>query len=577
MASKIIKNLLKLYSLTPGETISQRLASHSVNPSLIATMLNSYMDALYSDPQQDRRVRYKDYDSMDSYSDIHRALDIYSAEVTQIDVDKKRAVWVVSPHKDITTILHKLFDRLDMENNIRSMARHLSKYGDMFTYVISKGEEGVDKIRIFHPSVVQKIVDPDDYATTIGYQCDRLEVVPMSGVVQNTTRESKMRPVFEPWEFVHFKLGSSNFESQYGHSMIEAARHTWKTLELLETAITIHRLHRSGTRWVYYVDVGTAAPDEAKDIVNAWRRGFKQKTYLKIADQRGDSNMEGTGPFSEFLSKYNPLSLLDDIFWPVRTGDTKSRVENLMSDTNISALADVDIFKSKLRTALGIAKAYFDGDISGWNANKALGQQDIQFAKMLEPLQRSMLSGLEKLCKIHLSLIGVDPFVEFDVRLANPSNLLVLQRFENMAAQQQIASTLMGMTGMFGLDPDLWAHYVLENVMEFDKEFIKTYKTRPAAPPMVDPLMTDIIGDGSNILSRDTAHVHDRDLHREDTRSLVSLLKSQGFNKKQVSQKLKKHISTVRKYWRENEEIEGLDYIKEDLDDFDGFLTEERG
>mgnify|MGYP000900426731 CR=1 FL=1 len=484
--TSILSGLLDLVNLSQEEVLTQRLVTGGESlTSLASSMYKSWFSMLSATPFQDRRVKYRDADSMDTYADICTALDLYATEATQPSQETGMIVDVSSPDAKVEEELQELFSRIRIESLAWGLTRAIAKYGDYFAYLIFDKDGGISDWQFCHPIKVNRVHDPLEAHKLIGYQYSSettgydtnypVSEMPLTGAFE--------RDNFDPWEWVHFSIQGSNLNSPYGQSLIEGARHTWKQLEMMETALAIYRLHRAGTQRVYYVDVGTAAADEAKQIVESWRRALKSRNYLQVESREGDmgEDQHQTSAFAEYLSKYNPLSLIDDIFWPVREGTTLNRVENLNSDVDVRAVADVDHFKQKLRVALGVPKAYLDGEIQGWNASKALAQQDMQFAKRVERVQTAVRDGLDRLCRIHLASSGMGEKaaeVEFEIVLQPASNLLEIQRLEVLTQRQNIANVMMNLTKTFGFDENLWSDYVLLHVMGFSKSFIRKYKKR---------------------------------------------------------------------------------------------------
>lgn len=480
--------LLSLFGIEPGGGHTQRLATSG---GFLGNVVSGYLGSLYNNTQL-RDTRYRDYDSMDCYSDIHIALDVFAEEAAQEDEETQKRVSITvnnqGEYKDVQEILDDLLERIAIDDRMWGWARHLAKYGDMFVYPIIEADEGIVDVQHFHPINIAYVPAPEDPSTVTGFKYNNM--LPTF----DTSNQANPMPIppkgaggrvdFDIWEFIHFKILGSDMTNQYGHSMIEAARQCWKQLEMLETSMAIYRLYRAGARTIYYIDVGTATGDEALEIINAYKRSLKSSTYMKI-DQNGQ---ESNGGFAEFLSKFNPLTAIEDIYWPVTGDKSLSKVDQLVSDVSVTGISDVEHFRNKLRAALGIPKAYFDQDISGWNANRALAQQDIRFAKKIERLQQGLVSGIDMLCRVHLVLKGYRAEdIDFTVNLTPASNLLELQRLEVMTQRQQIATNAMGMAGTFGFDGAKYAEFVLKTIMGYDTAFIRKFRDKDT-DPTVTPL-----------------------------------------------------------------------------------------
>lgn len=480
----VLDKLLSIWGVNPERTASRVHArpTHSGT-----SQLQSFWGYLQTYPDQDRVLRYRDYDAMNAYADISKALEIYASESTQRSPETDRVVSVGSKYKDVEETLYDFLDNvMNIEVMIFGLARNLAQYGDYFAYLNIEGNKGITDVQWFHPVTVSVELDPETLDFS-GWRCnvaargyfssEFAQMIPPKG--------SLGREIFDPYEFIHFKTPGADLNSPYGRSMLEAGRFAWKSLEMLETALAIYRLHRAGTQRIYYIDVGTQTPGEARETVESWKRSLKTKHYLQVDQQNnilGEKAHNTT--FSEMLSKYNPMDLLDDIFWPVKQ-DSKSSVQNVSNDVDVRAVADVDHFKAKLRAALGIPKAYLDGEINGWNASQALAQQDIQFAKSIDRLQRSVLHGLEQLCRVHLYLLGYDEDVPFEITIPLGSDLLQLQRLQVLDQKYKIANGMIGMSTAFGLAPKKWSRWLLRNVMGFSQSFVQRYQTEEPQPTLM--------------------------------------------------------------------------------------------
>lgn len=597
--SKLLTLLQKFFNLNPGESLPQASAFYSMTPDAYSQSVSPYIDYF----QEDRKARYYDYDSMDSFADISVALDVYAEEATQRSFEEKeKTVWVTSDDEEIVAVCNRLFEDLDMENLMFGIARHLAKYGDLFVFPIidlededrrvieldsdtpsedmedeeggskenpfqkggddetgdgeddEESEEAEDdvsrdddsekedddeedseesdsddeddedddkkesinedflykevkknqkfrmvKLIFVHPTNMEVVSDPNT-GKVIGYNCDSLEV---ETTITNRYQEKppprsmtdKEDIGFTLWDFVHFKVVGQSINSDYGSSMIEAARRDWQTLSMLETAMALFRINRAGAKVVYYIDVGSATPSEALSIVNNWVKLSRGQRYLEIEDP-ANASRRSVGSLTEYMQKWEPFGMNRDIYWPV-SENSESKIETFNFSPDVNAIEDVEYFKGKVRGALGIPKPYFDQDISGWNANKSLAQQDIRFSKKVERLQRAIIEGVQTLCAINLFYNGFEEF-SFSVKMEPPSALELLQRIEILQSKVGISSELMGVASTFGFNPETWGDYVLKNVLELSSDEIRKFKKGAPAPlpPIMDP--TDVAAvDGS--------------------------------------------------------------------------------
>lgn len=479
--SSVLSRIQLFFGLRSGQALPQIAAYRDTSPQSVRNYMNGNMSTQF---EEDRIMRYYDYDSMDAASgDITSALDIYAEEATQRSLERDMTVWVTSEDEKVVKSCEELFNRIGMENLIFGMARHLSKYGDLFTFPIVEASGGITKLLFVHPSSIEVVSNRED-GKLMGYNCDSLNITSgnigvgdsISGIGTKeppTVISDKSKEGFSPWDFIHFSIKGSDLTSDYGFSMIEGARKSWQTLSMLETAIALYRLLRSGSRFVYYIDVGDASPEEAVELVNKYVSMIRTESHLNITDP-ANRNATDPGDINQYLSRHKPYSMMDDLFYPT-TKDSSSKVEHLGGDADVTAIEDVEYFKNKMRVSLGIPKAYFDQDISGWNANKALAQQDIRFSKKIERLQRALVDGITVVCAANLLYEGKKEF-KFSVMMEQPSSLALIQKLETWQNKLSIASELMDIGPKFGFNSETWGEYILSTILDMSEDMIEGLK-----------------------------------------------------------------------------------------------------
>ena len=153
-----------------------------------------------------------------------------------------------------------------------------------------------------------------------------------------------------------------------------------------------YRIVRSPERRVFYIDVGNIAPQDVEQFMQRVTTQMKRNQLIDSSTGRVDL-------------RYNPLSIDEDYFIPVRGGNS-SRVESLPGGAYSGDIDDVKYLRDKLFSALKIPMSYLSrGD--GQTEDKAtLAQKDIRFARTIQRLQRSVISELEKIGLV-LSLIHI--------------------------------------------------------------------------------------------------------------------------------------------------------------------------
>lgn len=228
-------------------------------------------------------------------------------------------------------ILHNLFyDIINIEFNLWSWMRNLTKYGDFFLSL-----DIVDKYGIVNVKPLSS------------YGVFRLENHEPSNpkLVQFEIEEGGNKEVKENYEVAHFRLVSDSNFLPYGKSMLEGARRVFKQLTLMEDAMLIHRIMRAPEKRIFKVDIGNIPPNEVENFMNKVINKMKK---IPVIDQTtGDYNL-----------RYNIESTTEDYYLPVRGSDSGTSIETLQGLTNDGAIDDIEYLKNKMMAALKIPKAF---------------------------------------------------------------------------------------------------------------------------------------------------------------------------------------------------------------------------
>jgi hypothetical protein len=139
--------------------------------------------------------------------------------------------------------------------------------------------------------------------------------------------------------------------------------------------------------------------------------------------------------------RYNPLSLEEDYFIPMR-GGVGSDIKTLAGAASLNDIDDVKYLRDKLFSAIKIPQAYLT-NLEGASEDKTtLAQKDIRFARTITRLQRSIVAELEKMAIVHLYTLGYrgQDLLSFKITLNNPSRLAELQQLEYLKTKFDTAT-----------------------------------------------------------------------------------------------------------------------------------------
>lgn len=377
----------------------------------------------------ERLMRYQDFQEMEYTPEIAAALDIYADETVAAD-EKGRCLHVYSDNEKIRELLEDLFyNVLNVEFQLRSWARNLCKYGDFFLYNDVSPEYGV--INAF-PIPVNEIEREENYDRD-----DPFAVRYRWVTLGNRTLEN--------WEVTHFRLLGNDMFLPYGSSIIEPARRIWRQLILIEDAMLVYRVVRAPERRVFYIDVANIPPAEVAQYVEQQRQQMRTTPVVDAHTGRVDL-------------RYNPMSVEEDFFIPVRGGESGTKIDTLAGGQNTAAVEDVAYIQKKLFAALKIPRAYLGYD-EMLSSKATLAQEDIRFSRTISVIQKTMMAELNKLSIIHLYAHGYDneDLQNFTLRLSNPSTVAQQQKLELWRAKFEIAgSAPEGMGSKAFVRTEIW-------------------------------------------------------------------------------------------------------------------------
>ena len=356
---------------------------------------------------QNRMDRYVDFDQMEYTPEIASALDIYADEMTT----SSRYMPILNincTNGEIKSILETLFyNVLNIEFNLFGWARSMCKYGDFFLYLDIEEDEGI-KNAIGMPIT----------------EVERLEGEDKSNPNYIQFQWNTGGLTLENWQVAHFRILGNDKFVPYGTSALDASRRIWRQLTLLEDAVMAYRIVRSPERRLFKIDVGNIPPEDVEQYMQKVMTQMKRNQIVDASTGRVDL-------------RYNPLSIEEDYYIPVRGGQSGTSIETVGGGKYTGDIEDVKYLRDKLFAALKIPASYLSrGD--GADEDKAtLAQKDIRFARTIQRLQRSLVSELEKIAIVHLFTLGYrgNDILSFKLSLNNPSKLAELQELEHWKAR----------------------------------------------------------------------------------------------------------------------------------------------
>ena len=243
----------------------------------------------------------------------------------------------------------------------------------------------------------------------------------------------------------HFRILGNDKHAPYGTSILEPARRIWRQLILLEDAMMAYR-------------IGNIPANEVEQYMQKVMTQMKRNQVVDANTGRVDL-------------RYNPLSIEEDFFIPVR-GGSQTEIIPLAGGQHSGDIDDVKYLRDKLFSALKVPASYLTNSEGAEEDKTTLAQKDIRFARTVQRLQRSVVSELEKIGIIHLYTLGFrsDDLVSFSLSLANPSKLAELQELEHWKAKFDVAGSA-AIEGYFS------RRWVAENLFSVsEEEFLRNQR-----------------------------------------------------------------------------------------------------
>ena len=426
--------------------------------SLTSNFIDRYQRLIqntYSNPYsvaQNRRAAYeirkhdlfKDYELMDQDPIIASALDIYSDESTVTNIEGE-ILKVKSENTKVQKILHNLYyDVINIEYNLWSWIRNMTKYGDFYLQLDIVDKYGVVNVKPISAYDITRLEDHDPENP----QLIQFEI------------NMEKKEIKENYEVAHFRVLSDTNFLPYGRSMLENGRKIFKQLTLMEDAMLIHRIMRAPEKRIFKIDVGNIPPREVEQFM---QRIINKMKKTPVIDQN-------TG---EYNLKYNVESVTEDYFLPVRGGDSGTEIDTLPGLSNNDQIEDIEYLRNKLMASLRIPKAFlgYEEGLSGGKAT--LAAEDVRFARTIERLQKIIVSELTKIGIVHLYSQGFDDsdLIDFHLELQNPSMIHEQEKLELMSQQLDIAEK--------AIDSKLFSRkWIYDNVFDLsDQQKIEIYES----------------------------------------------------------------------------------------------------
>ena len=406
---------------------------------------------------ENRASYYQVFDQMDGCPFIHRGLQVIADDACQKNVDGD-TVKIYSDDEDIKEILEKLFhERLNLNKELWSIFFETCKLGDNFYEIIPDSYEHpteISRIRYLDPRKTNRI-EKNGKLAFYTYRTDLDNNEYTTGVGNDSKTKQEVIYKLQPWQVIHFKITDKKF-APYGGSLLNPGVQAYRRYSMLEDAMLVYRLARVPERRVFKIDTGNLSTAEAMRAVQKIKDNNRSRSIL---DEKGNIQKNALA-----------LSLLDDIYIPVREGQNSTEVTTLQPGVGLNNIDDIRHFRDEILWILNIPPEYlgFTSDQNSGMAGKgSLAMQDVKFARFIERIQYYVEEGLTKIAAIELFFKKKKKadLKNFKLELTPPSNVKEIMDIEYLNQKISLVSAMLG-TQLFPKD------FILKYVMKMSRKEI---------------------------------------------------------------------------------------------------------
>lgn len=411
----------------------------------VSSINNSFLGG--SSDLDNRKNWYATFQEMSSSNFIHRALQVVCDDACQKNTEGN-TVGIVSDNEENKTILSELFHkRLNLNKELWSIFYETVKLGDNFYEIIPDSYEKptmIAKIRYLEPHKVNRI----EVNNKLAFYTYTTEI--NDEVTKQKTSEIQYR--LQPWQVVHFKIEDKDFYP-YGGSLLKSGVRTYRRLSMLEDAILVYRLARTPERRVFKIGVGNLSSIEANRFVQRVRDNYRTS---QIIDSEGKINRKAAS-----------LSITQDIFIPVREGESGTNVETLSGGQGLNTIEDLKFFRDEILLTLNIPPDYLGVQQDGGGSRGSLAVLDSKFARFVERIQYYIEEGLTKIAFIELFFAGKkkEELQDFKLELTPPSNIKEIIDLEFINQKMNLIQSMISLN----IFP---TKYILKNVLRLSNKEI---------------------------------------------------------------------------------------------------------
>lgn len=380
------------------------------------------------------QMMYREADMMDLFPEVGAALDLYMEESTYCKPNNLM-VNVVSKSERIRNILEDLlYNRLSCNVILPMIFRSTCKYGNTFMLLNTTDDNGIvgwKQLPVYEMQRFESGMDnpyASAFVSSANIDVDKPDATKFVWVGQNDFTP------YRNWQIAHFRLLYDSLYLPYGVSLINKARRHWRMLSIMEDMMLMYRLERSVERRVFKVNVGAIDEQDVPAYMDEIANNFKRTPVIDPLTGQLDL-------------RRNILSQMDDFFIPVRDPSEPNPIETLSAGQNMTAMDDIKFVQHKLCIALRTPLQFLNFE-QAQGDGKNLAMLDVRFTRTINRVQQMILMELNKVCIIHLYLLGFeDELTNFQLTMNNPSSQAEMLELDNLSKKIEMAKSAVADPG----------------------------------------------------------------------------------------------------------------------------------
>jgi len=227
------------------------------------------------------------------------------------------------------------------------------------------------------------------------------------------------------------------------------------------------------------------------ELIDQYGRVLREARSIDTTE--GSPNLE---------SRENPMSAIEDIFIPVWDDVGDLTFDKIGGETDIRWIRDIEDLRQQLaaalRTPLPLLGAWLK-EATGPLGSQAIEKVDINFARMARKLQRTIRTGIKRICQIHLAYMNLDPDPNlFDVQMPEMSTAEEESLKESLKEGMDVVSSMMEVVGdiVDGTNKELDKieifNYLNEKILKLEDFDLKEYLVAVEVEPIEEPPIEEL-------------------------------------------------------------------------------------